>query len=73
MSPKGRHTSYTLQIPLATPESNPKKIMKKGNASQEGISNTVPCDSRDSHDSYFKTPVVVSNSPFISSTGVSEV
>jgi hypothetical protein len=56
---------------LATPEADPEKIIKKGNNSQEGLSTVVPGDSGNLHDSSFKTPVVVSNSPFIPSARVS--
>ena len=45
--------------------------MKKGKSSQEGLSAVVPGDSGNLHDSSFKTPIVVSNSPFIPSVGVS--
>jgi hypothetical protein len=61
----------TPQLPLATPEFDLENIIKKGKTSQEGLSATVPGDSGNLHDSYFKTPVVVSNSPFIPSAGVS--
>jgi hypothetical protein len=43
----------------------------KGKTSQEGISAVIPGDSGNLHDSYFKTPVVVSNSPFVPFVGVS--
>jgi len=68
--PKGRHMRYTPQLPLATPEVEPKNIIKKGNTSQEGLSTAVPGDFCNLHDSSFKTPVVVSNSPFIPYVGV---
>jgi hypothetical protein len=60
----------TPQLPLKTPEANPENIIKKGNTSQ-GISAVVPDDSGNLHDSSFKTPIVVFNSPFIPSVGVS--
>jgi hypothetical protein len=71
VAPKGRHTRSTPHLPLTTPEADPKKIIKKGKASQEGLSVVVPGDSGNLHDSSFKTLVVVSNSPFLSSVGVS--
>jgi hypothetical protein len=65
VAPKGRHTRSTPQLPLVTPEADPEKIIKKGNTSQEGLSAVVPGDSGNLHNSSFKTPIVVSNSPFI--------
>jgi hypothetical protein len=61
----------TPQIPLATPEADPENIIKKGKTSQEGLSAIVPGDYGNLKDYSFKTPVVVSNSPFIPSVGVS--
>jgi hypothetical protein len=37
VAPKGRHTRSTPQLPLATPEADPERIIKKGNLSQEGF------------------------------------
>jgi hypothetical protein len=71
VAPKGRHTRYTPYLPLETPQTDPKNIINKGNTSQEGISTVVPGDFGNLHDSSFKTPVVVSSSPFIPSVGVS--
>jgi hypothetical protein len=71
VDPKGRHTRYTPQLPLETPEVDPENIIKKGKTSQEGISTVVPGDSGDLLYSSFKTPVATSNSPFIPSVGVS--
>jgi hypothetical protein len=31
---------YTPHLPMATPEADPEKIIKKGKASQEGFSTT---------------------------------
>jgi hypothetical protein len=62
---KGRHTRSTPQLPLATPEADPKKIIKKGKTSQKGLSTIVLGDSGNLHDSSFKTPIVVSDSHFI--------
>jgi hypothetical protein len=71
VGPKCRHTKSTPQLPLETPEFDPEKIINKGKASQEGLSDVVLGDYGNLHDSYFKTPVVVSNSPFIPSVGFS--
>jgi hypothetical protein len=60
----------TPQLPLETPKSIPKKIIKKGKTSHEFLSAIVPGDSGSLCDSSFKNPVIVSNSPFIPSTGV---
>jgi hypothetical protein len=35
---RGRHTRSTPQLPLATPEADPKKIIRKGKALREGTS-----------------------------------
>jgi hypothetical protein len=71
VAPKGRNMSSNPQLPLATPEADLEKIIKKGKTSQEGLSVIVPGDSSNLHDPSFKTPVVVSNSPFLPSTRVS--
>jgi hypothetical protein len=71
VAPKGKHMRSTSQLPLETPEANLEKIIKKGKTSQEGLSAVVPGDSGNLHDSSFKTPIDVSNSPFIPSVGVS--
>ena len=71
MAPKGRHTRSTPQLPLETPEDDPKNIIKKGKTSQEGLSTVVLGDSGNLHDPYFKTLVDLSSSPFLPSTGVS--
>jgi hypothetical protein len=67
---EGRHTRYTPQLPLETPEDDPKNIINKRKTSQEGISTTIPGDFGNLHDSSFKTPVVIFNSSFIPSAGV---
>jgi hypothetical protein len=66
----GRHTRSTPQLPLVTPEADPKKIIRKGKTPQEGIATVVAGDSSKLHDSYLKTPVVASNYPVIPSIGV---
>jgi hypothetical protein len=71
VAPKSRHTRSTPQLPLATPEADPENIIRKGKTPQEGISTVVSGDSDNLHDSFFKTPVVASNSPIIPSVGVS--
>jgi hypothetical protein len=71
VAPKGRHTRSTPHLPLETPEADPEKILKKGKASQEGFSATIPGTSGHSHDSTFKTPVAISNPPILPSTEVS--
>jgi hypothetical protein len=37
VSSRGRHMRSTPQLPLDTPEVDPKGIIKKGNLSQEGF------------------------------------
>jgi hypothetical protein len=61
----------TLEMPLETLEDNLENIIKKGKTSQEGISATISCDSCNLHDYSFKTPIVVSSSPFIPSFVIS--
>ena len=73
VAPKGRHTRSTPHLPLETPESDPENIIKKGKASQEGYSTTVPGTSGHLHDSTFKTLVAISNPPLLPSVEVSEI
>jgi hypothetical protein len=56
---------------METTQDDLENIIKKGNTYQEGLSAIVPGDFGNLHDSCFKTPVTVSNSPFIPSAGVS--
>jgi hypothetical protein len=67
VAPKSKHTRSTPQIPLATPETDPNKLIKKGKASQEIFSIDVP----GTFDSTFKTLVAISNPPIFPSTEVS--
>jgi hypothetical protein len=57
-------------LPLATPEDDPEKIIRKGNTSQEGTSIVVSGDSGNLYNPSLKTPVATSNSPIIPSVGV---
>jgi hypothetical protein len=68
---KGRHTRSTPQLPLATPEADPEKIIRKGKAPREGTSTAVLGDSGNFHNPSLKTPVAASHSPIIPSVGVS--
>jgi hypothetical protein len=61
--PKGRHTRCTSKLHLETPEDDPENIIKKVKTSQEGLSAAAPGDFGNLHDSSFKSPIVVSNSP----------
>jgi hypothetical protein len=61
----------TPHLPLATPETDPEKIIKKGKSSQEGFSAAALGTSSHLPDSTFKTPAVVSNSPFLPTVEVS--
>jgi hypothetical protein len=72
VAPKGRHTRSTPHLPLETPEADPEKIIKKGKASQEGYSTILPGTPGLLHDSTFKTPVAISNSPLLPSAEVSK-
>jgi hypothetical protein len=44
MAFKGRHTRSHPQLPLATPETDPEVVLKKGNASEEEASAAEPGD-----------------------------
>jgi hypothetical protein len=59
VAPKGTHTRSNPILPLATPEIDPEKIIKKGKSSQEGF--YVVASGTSSHllDSIFKTPTPV--------------
>jgi hypothetical protein len=61
----------TPHLPLATPEADPKKIIKKGKSSQEGFSTVVPGTTSYFPNSTFKRPVVVSSAPLLPSVEIS--
>jgi hypothetical protein len=67
VDPKGRNMRSTPHLPLATPEANPKKIMKKGKYSQEGFSTVVPSNFGHFSDSTINTLVAISSSPLLPS------
>jgi hypothetical protein len=71
VAPKGRHTRSSPHIPMETPEDYPENILKKGKASQEVFSATIPGTSGHSYDSTFKTPVAIYNPPILPSVEVS--
>jgi hypothetical protein len=54
---RGRHTRSTPQLPLATPEADPEKIIRKGKALREGDSTVEPGISDDFHDPSLETPI----------------
>ena len=62
---------YTPHLPLATPEADPEKIIKKGKDSQEGFSVVVLSTTSYFLDSTFKTLIVLSSAPLLSSTEIS--
>jgi hypothetical protein len=70
---RGRHTRSTPQLPLATPEVDPEKIVRKGKALREGTSTVEPGISDDFHYPPIETPIYASHFPIIPSVGVSEV
>jgi hypothetical protein len=70
VAPKRRHTRSTPQLPLATPEADPEKIIRKGKTPQEGIATVVSSDSGNLLNPYLKTPIVAFDSPIIPSAGV---
>jgi len=57
--------SYTPHLPLATPEANPEKIIKKGKASQEGFLAAISGTIGNFPDSTFKTLVTTSSAPLL--------
>jgi hypothetical protein len=67
---RGRHTRSTPQLPLATPEADPEKIIRKGKALHEGTSTTEPGISDDFHGPPIGTPISAFHSPVIPSVGV---
>jgi hypothetical protein len=71
VAPKGRHTRSTPQLPLATPEADPEKIIKKGKSSQESFSVVVSGTSGQLPDSILNTPVAISSIPPLPSAEVS--
>jgi hypothetical protein len=62
----------TLQLPLATPEADPEKLIKKGKASQEIFVVVALGTYGHSSDSTFKTLVAISNPPILPSIEVSK-
>jgi hypothetical protein len=63
----------TPQLPLATPEANPEKIIRNGKAPREGASAAIPGDSGNFHNPSLNTPVVVSHFPVTLSSGASRI
>jgi hypothetical protein len=60
------------QLPLATPEADPEKIIRKGRALREGSSTVEPGISDDFHYPLVETPTSASRFPIIPSVGVSQ-
>ena len=58
-------------MPLATPEVDPKKNIRRQKTLQEGTSTTEPGDSSNLHYSSLTTPVVVSHFPITPSVAAS--
>jgi hypothetical protein len=61
----------TPQLPLATPEADPEKIIRKGKALREGTSTAEPGISNNFHYPPTETPISASHSPVIPVVGVS--
>jgi hypothetical protein len=57
----------TPQFPLATPEANPEKIIRKGKTLQGGTSTDEPGISDDFHHPHLETPIYSSPFPVIPS------
>jgi hypothetical protein len=71
LASKGRHTWSHPQLPLATPEADPQKIIRRGKTPQEGTSATELGDSGNFQHPSSETPLVVSHTPILSPVGVS--
>jgi hypothetical protein len=56
---RGRHTRSTPQLPLATPEVDPEKIIRKGKALREGTSTAELGISDDFHYPPIETPILL--------------
>jgi hypothetical protein len=61
----------TPQLPLATPEADPEKIIRRRKTPQEGTSIVEPGDSGNFQKPSLETLEVASHSPIIPSVGVS--
>jgi hypothetical protein len=69
---RGRHTRSTPQLPLATPEVDLEKIIRRQRTLQEGSFTAEPSDSGNFHSSPIAFPVVVSHFPVTPSVGASK-
>jgi hypothetical protein len=67
---RGRHTRSTPQLPLAPPEADLEKIIRKGNSSGGGTSTAKLGSSNDFHD-FIETPTPSSHPVYLPSVGVS--
>jgi hypothetical protein len=65
MASRGKHTRSTLQLPLATPEADPEKIIRKGKAHREGASTIEPSISGNFPSPSLETPLIASHFPTI--------
>jgi len=64
--------SSTPQLPLATPEDDPEKIIKKGKYSQESFYTVVSSTFGQLPDPLLNTPIVISSIPLLPSSKVSK-
>jgi hypothetical protein len=71
LAPKDVHMRSTPHLPLATYETEPENIIKKGKDSQEGFSIVVSGTSSHLPDSTFNTPGAISNNPPLPSAEIS--
>jgi hypothetical protein len=62
---------YTPNLPLATPEADPKKIIRRRKILEEGTSAAEPCISNDFHHPPIATPVAISHFPITPTVRVS--
>jgi len=71
MASRGRHMRYTPQLPLGTPEADPKKNVRRRKTLQEGTSAVEPGISDNFHHPPIATPIAISHFPITPFVGVS--
>jgi hypothetical protein len=69
---RGRHVRSTPKLPLATPEADPEKIVRRRKTPKEGTSVAEPGISDNFHHPPLETPILVSHSPVVPFAGVSK-
>jgi len=62
---------YTPLLPLARPEVDPEKIIRKGKTAQKDTSTVIPSYSDNLHNPSLQSPITIFDSSFIQIVGVS--